>query len=422
MITTLVLGDLVLGAAAYWPPLIAGAFAWAAALLLLPEISASQRAIILVIAGIGIVLIVIAVSRDATINVEAIFGGNARLLSMIAAVGFLRLVAIAPNQRTTGTPRGWGAYLKTLSGVSLFGSVINISAPILVADRLARGGTLDRLSSQSITRVFSGCSAWSPFYGGMAAVLTYVPSANVLFLMPVCLPFAMLGLCVVLLEAKTRYRQEVAQFNGYPLGLENLWTPLLLTVTVIALVLAIDGISILTAIAAASLLVTVVMLLKRQSPHSAWATIKGHITTGLPGMVNELLLFLSAGIIATGLAGLISTGALVLPAADFDALAAFLILGGMLVFACLGVHPLIIVSGGTPILLALDPAPNLLAVVYLFAWSLGTSASPLSGTHLVFQGRYGIPSWLAAVRNWPYVAVMYAFSLPYLFAVHWFIG
>jgi hypothetical protein len=64
------------------------------------------------------------------------------------------------------------------------------------------------------------------------------------------------------------------------------------------------------------------------------------------------------------------------------------------------------ISGFSPMILTLDPDPQLLAATYLFAWNLGTCSSPLSGTNLVFQGRYGIPAWKTAIWNWPYAIVM----------------
>jgi len=60
-------------------------------------------------------------------------------------------------------------------------------------------------------------------------------------------------------------------------------------------------------------------------------------------------------------------------------------------------------------------------VTYLFAWNLGTCSSPLSGTHLVFQGRYGIPSWKAAVWNWPYAIVMWLIAVGWLQIVERFL-
>ena len=65
-------------------------------------------------------------------------------------------------------------------------------------------------------------------------------------------------------------------------------------------------------------------------------------------------------------------------------------------------------------ILTLDPDPNLLAITYLLGWNLGTCCSPLSGTHLVFQGRYDIPSWKAAMWNWPYALIMYGFAVIWL--------
>jgi hypothetical protein len=40
----------------------------------------------------------------------------------------------------------------------------------------------------------------------------------------------------------------------------------------------------------------------------------------------------------------------------------------------------------------------------------------------VFQGRYGIPSWKAAVANWPYVLVMYVISTGWLIALYRYLG
>jgi hypothetical protein len=79
----------------------------------------------------------------------------------------------------------------------------------------------------------------------------------------------------------------------------------------------------------------------------------------------------------------------------------------MILTAAAGIHPVIQISVITPLLLPIDPDPELLAMTYLFAWALGNAASPLSGTHLMLQGRYNIPAWRLAVQNWPYVIPMY---------------
>jgi hypothetical protein len=140
-------------------------------------------------------------------------------------------------------------------------------------------------------------------------------------------------------------------------------------------------------------------------------------------MVGELLLFLAAGVLAVGLRSLVAATHLSLPIfGGFDAVAAGTLLAAMVVISALGAHPIIAIAVITPLLAPINPDPQLLAVTYLFGWSLGTCASPLSGTHLVMQGRFGIPSVKGAVRNWPFVAVMYLVSLMFLILVAKFQG
>jgi len=233
-------------------------------------------------------------------------------------------------------------------------------------------------------------------------------------MMALGLPFAVAGFVAVYLEARYRYAREVEAFIGYPLKPKSLWIPGLLAVSVILGNKLFPHLSILIVIALGALLITVATLFIRAGLRGGFRQLREHVETGLPRTVNELVLFLVAGVLASGIASILQTGILVSPLSDFDISSAIAILGGMIIFAAAGVHPVILISGFTPLILALDPDPNLLAITYLFAWSLGTSASPLSGTHLVFQGRYAIPSWKAAMWNWPYVCVMYLFSSAWL--------
>lgn len=133
-------------------------------------------------------------------------------------------------------------------------------------------------------------------------------------------------------------------------------------------------------------------------------------------MINELQLFLAAGVLAAGLATLIG-GSFLTASTAFTASSAALLLGALILLAVAGVHPVVMVTGATPMIMSLNPAPDLLAVCYLLAWALGTCASPLSGTHLAFQGRYGLPSWKGALWNWPYVAFMYCLAVVLLYLV-----
>jgi len=142
----------------------------------------------------------------------------------------------------------------------------------------------------------------------------------------------------------------------------------------------------------------------------------GHfIGKDLSRSVNELQLFLSAGVLASGLQAMVQTGSLSAPFTHFTSSMACGLLATMVLIAAAGIHPVIQIAAVTPIVLATNPDLELLGLTYVFAWALGTCASPLSGTHLVMQGRYGITAWRGAVQNWPFVAVMYVFACGLLF-------
>ncbi|THB74116.1 MAG: hypothetical protein D6B25_14070, partial [Desulfobulbaceae bacterium] len=144
--------------------------------------------------------------------------------------------------------------------------------------------------------------------------------------------------------------------------------------------------------------------------------LQEHILTGLPKMVNELVLFLGAGVLALGLQTLVSAGHLSLSFTQvYDGTTATILLGAMILVAVLGVHPVISIAVATPLIAPLNPHPQLLALTFVFSWSLGACASPLSGLNLIFQGRYAIPSAKLAVANWPYVLTMYPIAALFLY-------
>ena len=396
---------------------LSGGSAWLAATLLIRRAPLGLRIQVgaLLLAGLG--LLWFAASRGAAIDVLYASNINHGLLTMIAAVGFLRLVTLPAPGEVRRLPVGRRAYLQTLLGVGVFASVINISAPILIADRIHRERPLARFTTQSIIRVFCAMSNWSPFFGAMAAVLTTVSDASLGWIVVTCLPFSLLCATVVLLEAGWRYREQVSEFVGYPLEREALLVPVILFFSVAVLARILPSISILVVIAVSALVVTALLLLQRQGPVDTALTLRKHVAETLPGMVGELSLFLSAGVLAVGMSAMIDIGLIHSPFTHFDTATAIQLLGIMILLALAGIHPIIPVSSLTPLLLPLEPNPTLLAIIYLTAWNLGTGSSYLSGTQLVFQGRYGIPSWRSAIWNWPYALVMYCLAAGWLWLI-----
>ena len=389
------------------PLWIAGIAAWSAALLLFADTSRVLKMQVSLILVIGIAMIVYASRQSAMVDPGTLISANTGLMTMIAAVGFLRLVVIPETQQEEVLPVGKKAFLQTILGLNISSSVINISAPILVCDRIHHQRPIQRFSAQTFTRIFCGVSSWSPFFGAMAVVLTYVSDASLWWIMIAGFPFMLIGFIGVYLEARIRFPGEVENFVGYPTHLSALKVPAILIVTVALMTQLLAETSILVLIAISGLLVTASVLVVRHGVAGSITRLRTYVINGLPRIVNELCLFLAAGVLAGGISALIQHGVFENPFEQFDAITATQILAIMLLCAFCGIHPIIMISGFAPMIMTLNPDPNLLAVTFLFAWHLGTCSNPLSGTNLVFQGRYGIPGWKIAFWNWPYAIVMF---------------
>ena len=406
MIAITVLSGLGLLRPAFNPLWLGGFAAWCAALLLFADTTRVLKIQVSLILLAGIGLILFARSRGAAIDPDFVISSSTGLMTMIAAVGFLRLVVIPDSQQEESLPVGRKALLQTLIGLNVSSSVINISAPILIADRIHRKRPIDRFTAQTFTRVFCGVSSWSPFFGAMAVVLTYVADASLAWIIVAGLPFMLIGFIGVYVEARLRYAREIEDFVGYPTQLRDLAVPAILIVVVLAMSRLLEGAPILVLIAISALLVTVAVLAVRVGARQSLPRLAGHVQQGLPRIVNELCLFLSAGVLAAGISALVMHGVIDNPVTRFDAGSAAGLLALIMLCAFCGIHPIIMISSLSPMILTLDPDPNLLAATYLFSWHIGTCSNPLSGTNLVFQGRYGIPGWKIAFWNWPYALAM----------------
>ena len=393
---------------------IAGIASWAAALLLFADTSRILKIQVSLILLIGIAMIIYAGRQASVIDLESLVSANTGLMTMIAAVGFLRLVVVADSGLEEALPVGRTAFLRTMLGLNLSSSVINISAPILVCDRIHQQRPIQRFTAQTATRVFCGVSSWSPFFGAMAVVLTYVSEASLSWIIVAGFPFMVFGFIAVYLEARLRFADEVENFVGYPTHLSALKVPALLIITVVLLSQLLASTSILVLIAISGLLVTISVLLTRHGLAGSVSRLQAYVISGLPKIVNELCLFLAAGVLAGGITALIQLGVFTNPFDQFDATTAVQMLAIMLLCAFCGIHPIIMISSFAPMMLTLNPNPHLLAVTFLFAWHLGTCSNPLSGTNLVFQGRYGIPGWKIAFWNWPYALLMLVIATAWL--------
>ncbi len=389
---------------AIWP---SGLLAGAAAILLLPDTRLAQRIQLSVLVTVGIVLLLFGLNMGADVHWPGLLSQNTGLLCMLFSVGLLKLIVTTGAAVEQKLPVGRKAFLHTLISVTGFGSVINISAPVVIADRLSLNRPLDYFSAGTVVRAFSACAAWSPFFGGMAVVLTAVGDEHVLSMMLYGLPLTLTFLVVLYVGGVLFTPEKLDAFHGFPIRLESFFVPLSLTVMVFVANQLLPVVPILSVIALSATLLTLTILIWRQGVTATIQRMIEYIRVDLPKMVSELQLFISAGILASGLQSLVQVGTLHSPVDEFTGVTACVLLALLLVIAAMGLHPVILIVSVTPIMLAINPDPVLLGLTFLFGWSLGTCISPLSGTNLIMQGRFGIVAWRGAMQNWPYIAVLY---------------
>ncbi|QQS54853.1 MAG: hypothetical protein IPM89_03140 [Candidatus Competibacteraceae bacterium] len=381
----------------------AGLLGWSAALLLSYRLGRRQRIQSAWLIGLGTMGIAWGTLHGTPFKMNPIFAGNQGLVSLLAAVSFLRLVTrpggADPEQPA---PRGRKALWRTLLGVHLFGAVINLSTVVILGDRMATRGRLGKRRALALTRGFAAAAFWSPFFSAMAAALTYAPGARLGVVVLAGLPMAALALWLTARDIDPENPKLGAPFIAYPMRFSTLWVPGLLVFIVLTVHAWVPDWSILAIIALSAPLLTILILVG-QHGLAACSPLKGHVTQGLASTVNELVLFLAAGVLAAGLISLTGTLGDWLPFERFGAPQASLLLLVMVGAAALGVHPVITIASFGVWLAPLHPEPNLLAITLLMSWAIGVPANPLSGLHLMMQGRYGIDGYAFLRWNAGYV-------------------
>jgi len=368
-------------------PTLAGIAFWSAGLLLSRRVVGLQRIQTLAMLLVGSGGLMFAGLSGGPMLLEKAVAGNQALLAMLAGVSFLRLVSLPSVDAGEGDPHGPPALRRTLLGVHLFGSVINLSAVMILGDRQARQRAMTPLQATVLSRGFSLAAHWSPFFAAMGVALSNSSGAELPILSLVGLPVAALGLSLSAWQLSRH--SHVAEYLGYPMHFGALWIPGLLAALVLLGYRLSPATPILTLISTLAVALTLGIFLVRGRPLMVPAFL-GHVGDGLPRMSGELLLFLAAGVLAAGIGSAAQTVGWMLELETFGANAASLLLVVMVGLSVIGVHPVISIATAHGLLAPLAPDPNLMGITYLMAWAQGVSISPLSGMHLAMQGRFGI--------------------------------
>jgi hypothetical protein len=355
-----------------------------------PQLGRTQRkqALLLGLSGLGLMLWA-GLTSDAHIQYDHLLTQNLGLIVLLAAVTFLRLVS-QPSGRGARVETGPGAFLRTLLGVQLFGAVINMSAVMIIGDRLSLRGRISDNTTRLLTRGFSSAAMWSPFFASMATALLYAPGARMTQIWLATLPLTAFALGFTYWQARRASPDRLRGFRGYPMRFSALWVPGVLVICVLIARGLWPEISVVGVVTTLAPLLALIILPLRRGPRRALRRSRQHVTGGLPLMRGELTLFLAAGVLAVGLFAVQEAAGLTLPFDEFDGWAACVTYGGMLLAAYVGVHAIVSIAVVAALAAPLSPEPNLLATMFLLAWANGAASSPFGGLTLSLQGRYGL--------------------------------
>ena len=401
---------------------IQGGVTWLAGIILFFSLGNKQKRIILTIAAFAVISWVVAWQTGEISHIAKALSANQLMIVMLIGVQFLQLIALPVNENAEPLPTGTKAFIRTYLGIHFFSSVINLSATLLVADRLVKEARLSMNQLKLLTRAFTSAAHWSPFFAAFAASLVFTPDASLPIVMGVGFSMATLAFFITLLEVNADNTEPVEGFVGYPMHFEALWLPAGLVMLVGVAHYIFPAISVLILIALCSLVLSMLVLLLREGLSKGGGNLIDYGVNKLPQMKNELLLFLIAGVFGSGLAAALDGLSIAIPFQHFDGLVASIILLFIFLLAILGVHPVISIAVIGHWIISIEPNQTLLAIMFLMAWAIGVSASPISGINLALHGRYGASGQQIFKWNIAYASKLYLFDCVILMAVAYFLG
>lgn len=393
-----------------------GIFAWFAMVLLF-KVTSNKKLLILLL-FLSLLCFLFSFYKDFEIDLKKAVIVNQYLLTLLIGVGFLRLVATPKEENIKELPSGKKSFLKTYFGVHLFGSVINLSSFILVADKLYKNAPLSKIQLIVLSRSFSSDAYWSPFFVAFAAAITYAPDLSVAIIFPVGLFMAFVAFLVTYIE--TNVNNGFDKFRGYPINFETLYIPFLLALMVLFANHYNPNLKVILLIALFSLLLTMIILPLKVGLINSIKYLKSHIDNELPKMKNELSLFLVAGMFGVSISTILIGFGVNLPFETFDGVAASILLFIFIILSFVGIHPIIsiaIVGNWCD-----DLDHTLLAVTFLMSWATAVSTSPFSGLNLTIQSRYELNAYEIFKINLPYALKMYIVCVIMIFLLANYLG
>lgn len=386
---------------------LATLLAWAFVIIELPRLSRKQRLPILVLIAAGFGFALWAWSRGGGFDLLKMMREHLKLVMLLAAVNFIRLATrLYPGSQSVGA-RSFGL---TLGGMHLFSSVANFSSLVLIGDQIQHQGRINSLSYILLSRGFSLAIFWSPFLSMIPLILEQVPGSNMSAIYPWALTLVAFGMLFTLIEARLRFNDELARYQGYPISPASLFLPALLIGTLLLCHQLLPTVPMIVLISTLAVLVPTLIMLSRSGLAEGVVNLKKHVTTQLPNGRPEVSLFLAAGFLAAGVKSCITTGLIQFPFEQTSALIAIAAMVVMFVIASLGVHQFALFAIFAGLMHDVTNTPVLMALAYMMGVSLSMSGSVFSGLNFIVQGQYKVGSREMLRYNLPYTAAMLVFT------------
>ncbi|MFK2822874.1 tellurium resistance protein TerC [Malaciobacter sp. WC5094] len=383
--------------------IISGLLAWFALILL--YISLNSKKILNILIVLSLFAFSLSFYMNFKIDFVKVFTVNQYLLTLLIGVGFLRLIATPKKDKSSNLPKGKKSFLKTYLGVHLFGSVINLSSLILVADKMYKKAKLTNTQVIVLTRAFASDAYWSPFFVAFAAAVTYAPNLNTVIILSNGLVLAFIAFLFTYYEVLKDKSFNIDEFRGYPVAFDTLILPFVLAVLVLITNHFFPTIKVIVLISVFSFLLSLFVLPIKKGFIKAINKLKEHIFHELPKMKVEMSLFLIAGMFGISISSILIGLDLSLPFEKFDWFIASILLAIFIILAFVGIHPIITIAIIGDFLSSVNH--TLLAVTFLMAWSTTVSTSPFSGLNLTIVARYGFEGKQIFKLNILYALKMY---------------
>lgn len=398
--------------------IVSGILTWLAFILLFQTLKSKKIIVILLISSL--IAYFVCYVNDYKVDFFKVFTVNQYLLTLLIGVGFLRLVATPRKDKIQKLPKGKNSFIKTYLGVHLFGSVINLSSLLLVADKMYKKAPLTNAQIILLTRSFASDAYWSPFFVAFAAAITYAPKLTTSIILVNGIVLAFLAFLITYYEVNKEKKFNIDEFYGYPLSLDTLYLPILLAFLVLLTNHFYSQIKVIILISSFSILMTFFILPVKKGILETTKIFKFHVIDELPKMKSELSLFLVAGMFGITISSILVGLDLSFPFDVFDWKIASILLLVFLFLAFIGIHPIITIAIIGDFLSGVNH--TLLAVTFLMAWSTTVSTSPFSGLNLTIVARYNVNAKEIFMLNIAYAFKMYVICTICLFILSNYLG